>query len=407
MKVVQINSVYYGSTGKIAKGIAALSCQEGYENTLFVPRGRHNGYLNKGKDVCLFGGFISEDMHILLGRITGLTGCFSIFSTFNLLSKIKHLSPDIIHLHNLHNCFINLPILFKYIKKHNISVIWTLHDCWAFTGHCPYFDIAGCDNWKTECHYCPQYKNYPQSLIDNSKIMFRLKKKWFSGVNDLTVVTPSHWLADLVKQSFLKEYPVKVINNGIDLNVFKPTHSDFRMRYGIPDGKFILLGVALGWGTRKGLDVFVEIAKRLPQDDYQVVLIGTDEKVKKLLPPNIISIHKTHNQSELAGLYSSADLFVNPTKEDNYPTVNMESIACGTPVLTFKTGGSHEMVGERTGAVVPKDDVEALLKEICRINAGRLNRVEEECLKQAKSFDMRDRFLEYINLYIGINNELK
>ena len=228
-----------------------------------------------------------------------------------------------------------------------------------------------------------------------------LKKKWFSGVDNMTIVTPSEWLKDLVKQSFLNDYPVKVINNGIDLSVFKPTESDFRSRYGIPESKRIVLGVAFGWGKRKGLDVFVDLAKRLDGENYQIVLVGTDPAVDKHLPDNVISIHRTHDQTELAELYTAADIFVNPTREENYPTVNMEAIACGTPVLTFRTGGSPEIVDESCGSVVECDDIDALEREVIRICTTNAYS-KEDCLAHAKSFDKNERFKEYIELYESI-----
>lgn len=294
-----------------------------------------------------------------------------------------------------------MPLLFKYIKAHSIPVIWTLHDCWAFTGHCPYFDMAECTKWKTGCYSCPKYKEYPTTILDNSKFMYRLKKKWFSGVKNMNIITPSQWLADLVKQSFLKDYPVKVINNGIDLNIFKPVKSDFRKKHRINNDDYMLLGVAFGWGERKGLDVFTTLAKNLA-DNYKIVLVGTDNEIDKLLPPNIISIHRTQNQAELAEIYTAADLFINPTREENYPTVNMEAIACGTPVLTFDTGGSPEIPDETCGAVVPKNDIEAMQREIIRICKNKPYS-SEACIERAKKFNMNDRFMEYIKLYKGVN----
>jgi glycosyltransferase involved in cell wall biosynthesis len=214
-------------------------------------------------------------------------------------------------------------------------------------------------------------------------------------------VTPSQWLADLVKESFLKEYPVKVIHNGIDLEVFKPTGSNFRERHGLV-GKKVLLGVAFGWGVRKGLDVFVELARRLPEE-YQIVLVGTDDNVDKQLPENIISIHRTQNQRELAEIYTAADLFVNPTREENYPTLNMESLACGTPVLTFRTGGSPESVNEDCGMVIPCDDVDAMEAAILRLERHPLN--PEACVCQAQDFDKMKRFAQYCSLYEKIYHE--
>lgn len=402
MKTVLINSCNFGSTGNIMLEIAETAENGGYTATVCYPQSRDNSRKQKEKDL-IIGTRFSRNIHLMLAEITGLNGCFSYFSTMKLLKKLDKLKPDIIHLHNLHNCYINLSLLFKYIKKHNIKTVWTLHDCWAFTGHCPHFDMIGCDKWKTGCYSCPQYKEYPKSLFDNSKIMYRLKRKWFSGVKNMTIVTPSEWLASLVKESYLKDYPVKVINNGIDLNVFKPTESDFRKKYAL-ENKYIVLGVAFGWGRRKGLDVFVELARRLDKEKYKVVLVGTDDNVDKLLPENIISIHRTQNQTELAEIYTAADVFANPTREENYPTVNMESVACGTPVVTFNTGGSPEMLDETCGAAVAKDDNDAMYNEIIRICEAKPYSMEA-CIKKAKGFDKNEKFGEYIRLYEVLNEQ--
>ena len=253
------------------------------------------------------GTFNSRRVNVALARITGFNGCFAWFETYKLLKKIDEFKPDIIHLHNLHDSYINLPMLFSYIKKHNVPTVWTLHDCWAFTGQCPHFTMVKCDKWKAGCYGCPQYKEYPASLYDNTKKMWQLKKKWFTGVKNMTIVTPSEWLAGLARESYLKQYPIEVINNGIDLNVFKPTHSNFRKQYGIPGDKYIVLGVSFAWGYRKGLDCFVEMAEKLGEQ-YQIVLVGTDDEIDKNLPHNIISIHRTQNQKELAEIYSAADI---------------------------------------------------------------------------------------------------
>lgn len=402
MKTVLINSCNFGSTGNIMLEIAETAENGGYTAAVCYPQSRDNSRKQKEKDL-IIGTRFSRNIHLMLAEITGLNGCFSYFSTMKLLKKLDKLKPDIIHLHNLHNCYINLSLLFKYIKKHNIKTVWTLHDCWAFTGHCPHFDMIGCDKWKTGCYSCPQYKEYPKSLFDNSKIMYRLKRKWFSGVKNMTIVTPSEWLASLVKESYLKDYPVKVINNGIDLNVFKPTESDFRKKYAL-ENKYIVLGVAFGWGRRKGLDVFVELEKRFDKEKYKIVLVGTDDNIDKLLPDNIISIHRTQNQTELAEIYTAADVFANPTREENYPTVNMESVACGTPVVTFNTGGSPEMLDETCGAAVAKDDNDAMYNEIIRICEAKPYSMEA-CIKKAKGFDKNEKFGEYIRLYEVLNEQ--
>lgn len=395
MKILEINSTNYGSTGNIMLQIADTARRKGHTVITCCPASREN----KKKSVenqWLIGSRFSRNVHLKLFEYTGFNGCFSLVSTFTFLHKVKKFKPDIIHLHNLHNCYINLPMLFKYIKKQKIQAIWTLHDCWTFTGQCPYFDLAKCDKWKNGCHDCPQINVYPSSKVDRTRTMWKLKRKWFTGVEDMTIVTPSEWLGGLVQQSYLKGYPIKVINNGIDLNVFKPTESDFRQKHHL-ENKYILLGVAFGWGKRKGLDVFIDLAKRL-DDRFQIVLVGTNDDVDKLLPANIISVHKTNNQQELAEIYTAADLFVNPTREENYPTVNMESISCGTPVQTFKTGGSPEIPNVKTGYAVDVDDIDEMEKQIVRICTEHLFS-KDDCLERAKSFDRNIKFQEYVDLY--------
>jgi len=395
MKVLSINTCNFGSTGKIMLQIQKLVEQLPASMYVSYTKSRSNMKTEVLNSIYI-GSILERNIHIFFSHLTGFNGCGSFFSTLRFLRRVNRYNPDLIHLHNLHNSYINLPYLFRYIKKHNIPVIWTFHDCWPFTGHCPYFDMIGCDRWKTGCHDCPQYKNYPTSLFDNSKKMYRLKKKWFTGVKNMTIVTPSQWLADLVKQSHLQDYPVKVINNGIDLSVFKPTPSDFSQKYHCED-KFILLGVAFGWGKRKGLDVFIELSKRL-ESSYQIVLVGTDESIDRQLPDNIISIHRTQNQTELAKIYTAANLFINPTREENFPTVNIESLACGTPIITFRTGGSPEIIDETCGTVVDKNDIDSLTNEIIRIKS-ELPFNESACLKRAELFDMNNKYIEYIELY--------
>ena len=401
MNIVEINTCDYGSTGKIMLSIAYRAV--GSEMSVCTFSRAWKNQKCKQNNHTFFGSYVENGVHHVLRMITGFDSCFSVFGTKKLLKNLTAFQPDVLHLHNLHGDYINLPLLFKYIKKYNVPVVWTLHDCWAFTGHCPHFTIEKCEKWKEHCFKCPQYRKYPKSLFDNSKKMFRLKKKLFTGVKNLTIVTPSQWLADLVKQSFLKDYPIKVIHNGIDLTVFKPTPSDFRKKYGIPENKFILLGVAFGWGVRKGLDVFIELAHRLDKEKFQIVLVGTDNNVDKQLPKEIISIHRTQNQAELAEIYTAADLFVNPTREENYPTVNMEAIACGTPVVTFRTGGSPECICEKTGSVTGYNDIDAMQKEIERICETKPFS-KEDCITRAKEFDENVRFKEYLELYKEAGN---
>ena len=393
MKIVQINATCgAGSTGKICSAVAALLDGHNVENYIFYSSGKTSDthgkkYLSKW----------NSKLQALCSRMFGNYGFNTFFATKRLVKELDRISPDIVHLHNLHGHNVNLTLLFRYFKKHpEIKIFWTFHDCWAFTGYCTHFTVEKCDKWIIGCHDCPQRSKYSW-FFDRSSTLYNRKKELFTGL-DMTVITPSQWLADLVKQSFLKEYPVKVVNNGIDLSVFQPTKSEFREKYNIPQEKFLILGVAFGWGAKKGLDVFVELANRLDDEKYCIVLVGTDEKVEQQISENIISIRRTQNQTELAEIYTAADLFVNPTREDSYPTVNMESIACGTPVLTFRTGGSPEILDESCGCVVDCDDIEDLVNKINEIRIN--NRFHNQAfLERAKAFDANDRFAEYITIY--------
>lgn len=401
MVIVEINGVKYGSTGHIMLDIAEAGRASNLEVYTACPDSRLNRKIHLEKHIVI-GNIVTNKINRALAQITGLQDCFSLLSTRRFINRMKKKHVDIVHLHNLHGSFLNLRLLFKYIKKNDIKVIWTLHDCWAFTAKCPYFDMVQCSKWKTGCYACQQYKEYPKSNIDQTKRLWRLKKKSFTSVTNLAIVTPSEWLADLVKQSFLKKYPVRVINNGIDLNTFKPTESTFREQV-LNGARYLILAVAFGWETRKGIDVIIELAKRLPKA-YRMVIVGADNSEKETLPDNIVVIPRTFSQSELAVIYSAADVFVNPTREDNFPTVNMESIACGTPVITFETGGSPESIGELSGRVVRKDDVDELIesiKELCHCPADI---VSENCIQRAMKYNKQDKAQEYVALYLKRRN---
>jgi glycosyltransferase involved in cell wall biosynthesis len=220
--------------------------------------------------------------------------------------------------------------------------------------------------------------------------MWKLKKKWFTGVKNLTIVTPSQWLGDLVKESFLGEYPVRVIHNGVDLTVFSPDAGE-KTNDGVT-----LLGVSYAWDEKKGLDVFIELARRLPQN-YRIVLVGTDDAVDAQLPENITSIHRTQNQQELARLYAQADIFLNPTREEVLGLVNLEALACGTPVVTFRAGGSPECVDEKSGVVVPCGDVDAMEAAIYHLTNHRLS--SQACVERARCFEKQKQFSDYLTLY--------
>ena len=390
MKLVQINiTCGSGSTGKICVAVSKMLTARGIENYIFYTSGDTDYPLGRkymtSREV-KFQAFQS--------RIFGNYGANSVRATKKLIFMLDEIQPDVVHLHNLHGHNCNLQMLFRYLKGKKIKVYWTFHDCWAFTGYCPYYDIAGCDKWKTECGNCPQRKKYSW-FFDRSRYLFRKKKELYADM-DLTIVTPSQWLADQVKQSFLHKANVKVIYNGIDLEVFQPRESDFREKYGCQD-KFVVLGLAFDWGIRKGLDVFIELAKRL-DDRFQIVLVGTNKNVDRLLPENIISIHRTQDQTELAEIYTAADVFVNPTREEVLGLTNIEALACGTPVITFDTGGSPECIDETCGFVVEKDDILALQQKIEQVVESEPFS-KDQCMHRTKKYNSDEKFREYISVY--------
>ena len=393
MKVLQINSVCnVGSTGRIVTDIADLLRKNGYESYVAYGCGKSNepnSYLMENKLYLKF--------NILKTRLFGRHGFYNKRTTKKLIKWIDEVNPDIIHLHNLHGHYLNVEILFKYLKKLNKPVIWTLHDCWSFTGHCSYFDYIKCNRWIAGCYSCPQKHEYPNSwFFDRSKKNWEEKKRLFTSLNDLTIVTPSYWLANLVKESFLKKYEVDVIPNGIDLTKFKPIKSDFRNKYHIK-GK-IVLAVAFYWDIRKGFNYLPEIAKKLGEN-YTIIVVGVNKNQKRNLPKNIIAISKTNDIQQLIELYSIADVFINPTLEDNFPTVNLEALACGTPVITFKTGGSIEAIDENCGCIVNQGDIKTLIskiKEICE--KPKFEKINK-CVNKAKSYDKNRQLYKYIELY--------
>lgn len=340
-----------------------------------------------------YGSRLESNIHYLAGRLLARNGYFSHHATKKLIQQIDKFNPDIIHLHNLHSFCINLSILFNYLK--NKKVVWTLHDCWAFTGHCAHFTISGCHKWKIGCNHCRYYKQYPKVSFDRSAANYRFKKKLFTQLKNLTIVTPSNWLANLVKESFLKSYPVRVINNGVDLDIFKPSTTSNIDYQRIFKGKHIILGVSFVWEYSKGLDIFEKLCDLLP-DDYLVVLVGgqpNDVSNKK-----IFTIPRTNSQAILAELYSVADVFLNPTREDTFPTVNIESLACGTPVITFDSCGSPEIIDETCGIVLRNrnmDNIVNTIKKVCIEKPFS----KEACLIRASRYEKKLSFNKYLDLF--------
>ena len=389
MKVLQINSVCgVGSTGRIATDLYKVLEEQGHKCKIAYGRGT----APEGIDSIKIGSNLDNYYHVFKTRVFDKHGFGSVNATKKFIEEVKDYDPDIIHLHNIHGYYINIEILFNYLKEANKPVIWTLHDCWAFTGHCSYFDYVGCNKWKSGCYNCEQKGEYPSSKdLDNSKLNYEKKKELFTSVKNMTIVTPSKWLANLVKESFLGKYPVEVINNGIDLDVFKPTESDFREKHNL-ENKFIILGVASVWSERKGLKYFIQLSERL-DDKYQIIIVGVSEKQKKNLPKHIIGITKTNDTRELAEIYTSSDIFFNPTLEDNFPTTNLESLACGTPIITFNTGGSVECINSKVGYIIGKGDINNTIRVINNYFDSK------ECIKKSKEYNKSERYNDYIKLY--------
>lgn len=349
-----INTVPNGSTGGIMMKEHRELLAAGGESYAFWGRGR----AGEGDREMRFATDAEVRRDALQTRLDGRAGFHSKVATRRLLERLDEIKPDVVHLHNLHGYYVNVEMLFEWLAARECKVEWTLHDCWAFTGHCAYFTYAKCAQWKSHCAYseerCPQLGAYPKTYSKTSCAWnFDQKRRLFNLVpaGRMKLITPSQWLSDLVAESFLSEYPVEVRRNTIDTSVFKPTPSDFRERYGIGD-RFMVLGVASPWTKRKGLTDFVRLAKELDSEKYAIVLVGLSEKQVKEMPAVIVGLARTDSREELAGIYSAADVFFNPTVEDNYPTVNLEAEACGTPVVTYDAGGCAETVRRGDSCVV-------------------------------------------------------
>lgn len=396
-KLLQINcTANVGSTGRIAEEIGQQSLIKGWES--YIAYGRSK-YISQSK-IIKVGNKFDLILHGIKSLLFDRHGLGSKHATKKFIKKIIEIKPDIIHIHNIHGYYINYQVLFDYLKTTNIPIVWTLHDCWSFTGHCAYFDFAKCNKWKKECGSCPQIGSYPRSLcLDQTKRNFKQKKELFNEVSNMTMIPVSYWLSSFLKDSFLKKYPIKTIHNGIDTDVFKPSCCDHvKAKYKI-EHHFIILGVAHRWSPRKGLSDFIELSKQLTEKDV-IILVGLNKKQQEQLPNNIIGITHTKNKEELAQLYTMADVYINPTMEDNFPTTNLETLSCGTPVITYKTGGTVEQVSENTGFIVDQGDINSLIGCINTIKQEGKMKYSKACRDWTISkFKKEDRYEEYIKIY--------
>lgn len=393
MKVLQINGVCgIKSTGRICTDLADVLKENGHE--CMVAYGREN-VPEKYRDVAFRIGTDNDvKLHGLKSRLFDAAGFGSKRCTEKFIEKIREYNPDVIHLHNIHGYYINIDVLFKYLKECGKPIVWTLHDCWAFTGHCAYFTSAGCSRWKTGCHTCPLKQKYPSSiLLDRSKQNWEKKRDIFTGLDRLVCVTPSEWLADLVRQSFLGCYDVRAIPNGVDLNVFKPTESDFRKKYGL-ENKKIILGVATAWSERKGISVFENLSKSL-DGDFKIVLVGIEpQMLSSDAAERILCIPKTDSVTELAGIYTAADVFLNAGKEETMGLTTVEAMGCSTPVAASNLTAVPEVVTSDGGVILKTLDTEDVVRGINQVLSGSFNP-----RLNAEKYEKKQQYLKYLDLY--------
>lgn len=403
-KLLQINPVVRisTSTGRIMQEIGELAMQNGWESYIAYGFGR-DGHKPCSSQLIPIGNTWDVRWHGVMTRLFDRHGLASRRATLQFVEQIKQIDPDIIHIHNIHGYFLNYQILFDYLAGCGKPVIWTVHDCWLYTGHCYYYSYEGCNQWESHCNHCPQQRKFPASyVLDRSAANFDDKRKAFTSLSKslFRIVPVSNWIRGEMSRSFLKDYDYQVIHNGIDTQVFAPCDTAaIKRQYHIPSDKHILLGVANIWSDEKGLAEFRQMATQLHEDEV-IVMVGVSEAIKKQLPENIIAIARTENIHQLAALYAASTAFVNPTWQDNYPTVNMEAIACGTPVVTYRTGGSIETITPDTGRIVEQGDVEGLLRAVREIEQKGSVYFTPHCRNYALAhFKKEERYADYLNLY--------
>lgn len=389
-------AINFGAPGRIVEQIGLLAQKHGYE--VLVAHSSRNENPTQLPHFAITTKY-QEVFHAIGAKFLDLHGLLNTKQTKVLVERIKEFKPDIIHLHNIHGYFCNFKILFEYLDSIDTPVVWTMHDCWPFTGRCFHFVGVNCYKWETGCYDCKAEAGYTVSkYVDRSKSLYALKKRLFSSVKNMTIVPVSDWQAAFLKDSFLKNHSIHTIHNGVDLEKFRPMDGNHLRKKHKIERKFVLLGVASPWNTRKGLDDFFKLNEMLPHDGFTIILVGLKPAQVKKLPEGIIGITRTENQQELAEYYSMADCFVNLTYLDTFPTVNLEALACGTPVLTYQTGGSPEAVDEQTGVVVKQGDLKQVVSALYSMKCKPLS--SDLCRKRAeKYFDKNKCFEEYINLY--------
>lgn len=393
MKVFFINAVCgRGSTGQIVTDIAHVLEKNG--DTFCIAYSHGTASNVDERHTVKIGSRLEYYVHNLLSRLTDHEGGYSRRATKQLVDKIRAFDPDVIHIHNTHGHWLNQKILFNYLAQCGKKIVWTLHDCWAFTGHCAHFTYVGCEKWRTGCHHCPQLHAYPCSYgRERSRKNYEEKRKLFTSIPDMTIVTPSEWLAGLVRESYLGKYPVKAIYNGLDIDRFRPTSGDFRLRYGL-EGKKIILSVASVWMEKKGLLDILHLAEII-EDQYAIVMVGVTDVQKAMLPDNVIGIERTESVEELVQAYSAADVFVNLSYEETMGMVTAEALACGTPAIVYDATAVPEVVDKDCGIVVKAGDVQAVWEAIRKLEKTAYPHAR----KRAECFEKSKQFGEYVKLY--------
>lgn len=401
--MLQINvTANWGSTGKIAEMIANIATKAGWD--CYMAWGRK---VNRSEQSTIrVGNKIDVLLHMFESVVLDRNGLSSRHSTRKLVHEIERIKPDIIHLHNIHGYYINYPILMDYLSTLNIPIVWTLHDCWPFVGSCYFYDSYKCSEWKVGCsNDCPARKKW-YCLSNRTKENLACKIENFTKLKNLTLVPVSNWLADSVRESPLGHYPIYTVHNGINTALFAPTSSDEKVckKYGLDENKQIVLGVANIWSSRKGLEDMILLADMLPAQ-FQIVLIGLSKEQQQKLPDNVRGLRRTDSVKELQSIYSRALVYVNLTKSDNFPTTNIEALACGTPVITYKTGGSPEAVSEETGFVLEQGDVKGVRKCILAVSERGKNNYSEACRERAVGmFNQNIQYSKYVDLYKQLLN---
>ena len=395
MKVLQINALYgHGSTGTIVRDIEYLCELSGNECYVASPDPK----VRKAKRSYLIGNGIDHKLHAIISRVHGKQAYYSHIPTHNLLQWIDKIMPDIVHLHNLHSNYINLNMLLKYLAKRDIRTVYTFHDCWLFTGGCFHYASVECKKWQTDCSHCPKkYSDTPAFLSKKSAEILADRKQYVNAIPRLTIIGASEWVANECKHSVLFSCNIGYIHNGFDLDIFKPTASDLRKRYGL-EGKYVLLGSAMKWYNPLNTDTYKYFVSNM-SEDMVLVLFGCSTIHRKLIK-NVIEIGFIYEPKEMAALYSMADIFVNCTREDTLPGVNLECQATGTPVVTYDATGCKETISDHCGRAVKTGDYEALYEAVLEIRSIGKPALSEKCIAWIRdNFEKGNSYQQYIDLY--------